>query len=309
MKKYIFTALVILSALILYFNLRDGEKNPDYRTVEPEIADIEVTVSAAGEVRPRNRLEIKPPVSGRLEEVLVSEGDAIGKGEVIAWMSSAERAALLDTARSRGEEELERWEEIYRPTPIIAPLSGFIIRRDIQPGQSVGSQDAVLVMADDLIVQARVDETDMGKLERGQRAAVTLDAFPQREIIGEIEHIAYESEVINNVTVYKVDIIPMEEIGILRSGMSATADIILDKKEDALTLDSFAVTRSQGSAFVTVKGPGGKPETREVKTGLRSTERIEIVSGLSEDETVIVMPPSQENNERGSRRFGLPGMN
>jgi macrolide-specific efflux system membrane fusion protein len=51
---------------------------------------------------PQNRLEIKPPIAGRAEEVLVNEGELVKAGQIIAWMSSTDRAALLDAARAQG---------------------------------------------------------------------------------------------------------------------------------------------------------------------------------------------------------------
>ena len=53
------------------------------------------------------------------------------KGQILAWMSSTERAALMDAARSKGPEEVSRWEELYRPTPILAPIRGTVISRNI----------------------------------------------------------------------------------------------------------------------------------------------------------------------------------
>ena len=64
------------------------------RKVKAARGDLRVTISSTGEVKPQNRVEIKPPVTGRVEEVLVKEGQTVTQGEVLAWMSSTERAAL-----------------------------------------------------------------------------------------------------------------------------------------------------------------------------------------------------------------------
>src|SRR5687768_2876573 len=67
---------------------------------------IEQTVEATGSVAPLNRVEIKPPIGGRVEQLLVEEGDAVKAGQIVAWISSNDRAAILDAARARGPEEL-----------------------------------------------------------------------------------------------------------------------------------------------------------------------------------------------------------
>jgi len=76
---------------------------------EPRLEKVRVTrgnilasIPATGTVMPRNRLEIKPPVAGRVEQILVNEGHNVRKGEILAWMSSNDRAALLDAARAKG---------------------------------------------------------------------------------------------------------------------------------------------------------------------------------------------------------------
>ncbi|MFH1352378.1 MAG: efflux RND transporter periplasmic adaptor subunit [bacterium] len=305
MKRKLFLLLVPVVLIIggfIFF--RKGKKEPDYRDVRPRSGTIVQSISANGTVKPRNRLEIKPPFSGRLDRVLVKEGDMIKKGSILAWMSSQDRAALLDAARSKGAAELKKWEDVYKPTPIVAPMSGFIIKRSFESGQTVGASDAVLVMADNLIVQAQVDETDMGKLNVGQSASIILDAYPENSFSGKIEHIAYESQVVNNVTIYNVDILPSRELQVLRSGMSVEIEIKLNEKKNILILAGSAVQQRRGKSFVLVKTPSGS-DRREIETGISDGVNIEIVSGLSEDDTVLV---KTESGERSRGRRGLPGM-
>jgi len=298
--------LIIVIVLIAgaFFLLRREKKETTYTEIRPERGSISLIVSASGVVKPRNRLEIKPPISGRVEKVLVREGEEIGKGEILAWMSSLDRAALLDAARAQGEKESKKWEDVYKPTPIVAPLKGFIIKRNVEPGQTITSQDPILVMADNLIVQAQVDETDMGKLKPGQKAKIVLDAYPEKDIEGKIEHIAYESQVVNNVTIYQVDILPEETLGIFRSGMSANVDVTISKKEDVLLLPVLAVRERKGKKFVLLKTKSREPENREVQTGIDDGKNVEIVSGLEESD--LVLSSEKGRKEVKMNYFGIP---
>jgi macrolide-specific efflux system membrane fusion protein len=63
---------------------------------------IEETVEATGTIVPLNRVEIKPPIAGRIERLLADEGDSVREGQILAWMSSDDRAAILDAARAQG---------------------------------------------------------------------------------------------------------------------------------------------------------------------------------------------------------------
>lgn len=306
LKNWILIVVIVLIAGA-FFLLRRGKKETMYTEIRPRRGSISLIVSASGVVKPRNRLEIKPPVSGRVEKVLVTEGEEISKGEILAWMSSLDRAALLDAARAQGEEESKKWEDVYKPTPIVAPLKGFIIKRNVEPGQTITSQDPILVMADNLIVQAQVDETDMGKLKPGQKTKIVLDAYPEKNIEGKIEHIAYESQIVNNVTIYQVDILPEETLGIFRSGMSANVDVTISEKEDVLLLPVLDVKERKGKKFVLLKTKSGEPENREVQTGIDDGKNVEIVSGLEESDSVLLAGEEAKPTFR-SRFGGLPGI-
>ena len=193
---------------------------------------IKIFVSTTGTVLPQNRLEIKPPLAGRIESILVVEGQHVKKGQTLAYMSSSDRAALLDAARGQGIQKLKQWEDTYKPIPLIAPIDGEVIVRAVEPGQSVTASDPVLVLSDRLIIQAQVDETDIGKIQLGQKAMIVLDAYSDQTIEGLVDHVYYESKTVNNVTMYNVDILPNKVPDFFRSGMSANIDVIRQFKDN-----------------------------------------------------------------------------
>lgn len=270
------------------FNDNRGEhaafENVDFRRER-----LEVTIEATGIVEPENRLQIKPPIGGRMDEVLVQEGQSVKEGEIIAWMSSMERAALLDAARAEGAEALEKWKRVYKPTPIIAPLDGTIIARKTDPGQTFTVQDVVFVLSDRLIIKAEVDETDIGMITEGQQATGVLDAYPDTRLTGAVSHIAFEALTVNNVTIYQVKVIPNETPKQMKSGMTATVRFLVTAVDDALTLPVDAVTAQDGksAALVDDGNPESPPERWRVLTGLRSAGRVEILAGLEGHEKVV----------------------
>jgi macrolide-specific efflux system membrane fusion protein len=75
----------LASCRLLHFRSRDTAA---YERVDFSRERIEITIEASGTVEPRNRIEIKPPIGGRTEDVLVKEGQQVTKGEIIALMSS-----------------------------------------------------------------------------------------------------------------------------------------------------------------------------------------------------------------------------
>ena len=289
--KIIFVVFVLLiGALILGLKLKAHKNDGQIvREISLTVGAIQNAVSTTGSVLPKNRLQIKPPVNGRVEEILVSEGDKVKTGQTIAWMSSTERAALLDAAHGQGEDSVKYWKEVYKAIPLISPIDGEVIVATTQPGQTVTTSDAVIVLSDHLIVRAQVDETDIGKIVEGQKASVSLDAYPDTKINASAEHIYHESKTVNNVTIYEVDLLPENVPSFFRSGMNATVNFIVNSKQDALILPQEAVLKQKDKNYVFVKQANGEPPLKqEVSIGLSDDKNVEILSGITKDDIVIL---------------------
>ncbi|MGH7858655.1 MAG: efflux RND transporter periplasmic adaptor subunit, partial [Candidatus Binatia bacterium] len=169
------------------------------------------------------------------------------------------------------------------------PLSGTIIARNVEPGQTVTATDAVLVLSDRLIVKAQVDETDIGRVALRQEAAVTLDAYPAEKIPARVDHIAYEAVTVNNVTVYEVDVLPAHVPEFMRSGMTASVTFVVAAREAALLIPAEAVQREGDEVFVLAPAaPKRAPLRRPVETGLSDGKNVEILAGLDAGDAALV---------------------
>jgi macrolide-specific efflux system membrane fusion protein len=290
-KLKIISGILIISAVAVFLiiKLKPPKSNGEIvKDIQPVMGTIRNIVSTTGTVLPKNRLEVKPPVNGRVETILVQEGEKVKTGQTLAWMSSTERAALLDAAQGQGEQTLKYWQEVYKPIALISPIDGEVIVATIQPGQTVTTSDAVVVLSDHLIVRAQVDETDIGKVKLGQNAIITLDAYPDTKIKAVVEHIYYESQTVNNVTIYPVDLIPKEVPDFFRSGMNASIDFIVQDKENILTIPLEAVYKN-GESFVFLKQPNSKEPARvRVQLGISDDKNVEVISGINKDDRIIL---------------------
>jgi membrane fusion protein, macrolide-specific efflux system len=247
-------------------------------------------VQASGNVEPLNKVSILPPITGRIDKILVDEGAYVKKGQILAWMSASDRAALLDAARSQGADSVKYWEDAYKATPIVAPSSGLIIARNIVEGQTVSSDTDLYDLSDRLIVLAYVDETDLGKIHMRQPADVTVEAYPDSAFKCAVSLIGHQSIKVNNVISYQVNLEPQKVPGELRAGMTANISFIVQQKDDVLLLPNFAV-KGQTNSTVDLKvvvDPKKPPEDRTVQLGGSDGVRVEVVSGLDEGDTVLV---------------------
>lgn len=283
--------MVALMFCISYFYKKKQSinKNVVFQEITPEIGNIMLSVSTTGVVEPQNRLEIKPSISGRIEEIRVNEGDIVKKGDILAWMSSTERAALVDAATSQGDQSRQYWEDVYKKTPIISPIDGRVIVRSFEPGQTITTSEPLLVLSDRLIISAQFDETDIGRVKVGQKAIVILDAYSKDRIKAVVDHIAYESQLANNVTIYDVDIVPQETPEFFRSGMSANVEVIEKSQSDVILIPVGAIEEEDGKKFVSIKkAQGNVIEKRQIEVGLTDSSNVEVISGLTQADIVLV---------------------
>ncbi|MBP9673581.1 MAG: efflux RND transporter periplasmic adaptor subunit [Bacteriovoracaceae bacterium] len=293
MKKKLILLLVILgiAGTAIYFWKKT--KNPilTYREIKVEKGNIDLTILATGTVQPKNRLEIKPPISGRIDQVLVDEGQKVKKGQILAWMSSTERAALLDAARSQGEAELKRWEELYRSTPVMAPIAGTIISRNVESGQTFTNTESILVMSDHLIINAQVDETDMAEIKLKQPAQIILDAYSKETIPALVDQIAFEAKTVNNVTTYIVDVLPLKTPDFMRSGMTANVTFLIQSKKDILIIPTDSVLQDDHKNFVWVQNSKTEDSAEKIKKelllGISDGKHTEVIDGLKEGDIIF----------------------
>lgn len=316
LPRWVQLGLIVAAVLFLmkiFSSCGNTDKNFQIvRAVKVTRGDLSVTVDATGTVKPYNRVEVKAPIAGRIDEVLVREGDEVKQGQVLARMSSTERAVLLDAARSKGEEVVKRWEEAYQPAPLLAPLDGTIIVRSVEPGQTVTITDPVIVLSDRLIVEALVDETDLAFIHLGQPVKIRLDAYRDQLVPGTVDHIAFESTLENNVNVYAIDVAPEEALVSFRSGMTANVTFIVQDRKNVLLVPFEAVVKwpedkpnPQNASFAVYKKAfGGKPEPVAVKTGESDGGMVEVTEGLEEGTEVLIV--RKKEKERSANLFGPP---
>lgn len=305
MKKLFLNRTSLVLIVILFFSILgvvyflNSAPKENFIEIAVERADLDVTVLATGTVLPENRLEVKVPIAGRMDEIYVQEGQVVKQGEVIAKFSTIERATLLDAARGQGPEELKKWEELFRPIPILAPLGGTIISRNIEPGQTFKDSDAIFVMSDRLTIKAQVDETDLAQIKLDQQAEIILDAFSDLKIPAKVQQVAFEAKTVSNVTTYIVNVLPDETPDFMRSGMTANVTFYVGSKDQILLIPNFSIQQQNRQSFVLVKGPQG-PMKKNVRLGLSDGKRSEVLVGLTQDD-ILLLPDTPDTEQKIKR--------
>ncbi|MGW8266929.1 MAG: efflux RND transporter periplasmic adaptor subunit [Longimicrobiales bacterium] len=211
-----------------------------------------------------------------------------------AELDGVERSEQVAAATLRQAEANHRAAEIQLDYTVIrAPVSGVVASVSTQVGETVAASFAsptfvTIIDLNRLEIWAYVDETDIGRVEVGQRVTFTVDTYPDTDFTGTVTAIQPKAEIVDNVVNY----VTLIEIGptegkILRPEMTTTVNIVLEGKVDVLTLPNGAVRRDSEGLFAYVPGPGGL-ERRALRTGYRGRDYTEVLEGLADGEEVVV---------------------
>ncbi|MFN8178301.1 MAG: efflux RND transporter periplasmic adaptor subunit [bacterium] len=233
--------------------------------------------------------------------------------------SSRYKAALEQVEQARGA--LKQTKDDLSKTTIYAPMSGTVSELNKKVGEiALGSQfqaDVILVIADlsEMEADVNVDENDITSVAVGQRADIQVDALPDHVLKGIVREIGSSAKstasgTTDQKTEFEIKVAIAEPPKELRPGMTASADIVTKTNPSALSVplqcvalrtvdqlaakgekrkDAEARYKPDKDGFVEVVFciEKGKAVARQVKSGIQSEERIEIVNGLKEGDEVV----------------------
>jgi HlyD family secretion protein len=196
---------------------------------------------------------------------------------------------------------------------ITAPFAGVVATVSAIPGQqaSAGGSTALVTLVDDstLSIDVRVAESDIGRIQVGQAARVTVEALPGQTIEGSVTAIAPKSTVESNVVSYLVTVsLAGQQAGGIKAGMTATVAIVTASKQDVLVVPNRAVQTQgqQKSVTVSVKG---EQFSAPVQIGLVGASTSEVIAGLAEGDVVVTTGAATTTTTGATARpgGGLPG--
>jgi HlyD family secretion protein len=188
----------------------------------------------------------------RLKEVWELSGNKVpSKTEIDAAEAALQRAqASLATARARvaqAQATLKENETNISKLVIRSPIDGIVLNRAFEPGQTVQASFqgvTLFTLAEDLSkmeLHVDVDEADVGQVKENQEAAFTVDGYPDRTFKAHITQVRYGAKTVSGVVTYETLLDVDNSDLLLRPGMTATADIVVNKLEKATLIDNAAL--------------------------------------------------------------------
>jgi RND family efflux transporter MFP subunit len=184
-----------------------------------------------------------------------------------------------------------------KETQILAPVDGIVFDRQVSPGALVGPQSPIVVLIPpSLEVVVNVEEAQLGRLSKGQPVALQVVAYPEDTFTGRVAAIAPAIDQKTRTASVRVE--PQDDSGRLRPGMLANVRIMTGERSDALLVPRDAVigTPASGAQATVFTIANGRAERASVRLGLVDEQVVEIQSGLSDGQVVVVGKPSGLNS-------------
>ncbi len=198
-----------------------------------------------------------------------------------------EEIAAAQAQLAQAEAALAAAQIQLRDATVTAPFAGTITQRSVEPGESVspGATSFMLAQLDDVYAQLAVPERQRQSLRVGQVVAITVDALPGAQFAGKIAEIQPAEAVSSRSFTVKVRV-PNPQ-GVLRPGMFARGTITVSVRPNVLQIPDSAVLATTGKPIVFIV-QDGKAVRREVALGEQQSGLIEITSGLTGGEQVVI---------------------
>lgn len=198
---------------------------------------------------------------------------------------------------AQAELALEQARTALRNVQLIAPFDGVIAQQNLVEGQLPPTREpsAVVIDTSAYYIDLPVDETDVVEVAVGQRVTITLDALPGEALTGAVVRVSQTPTRVGQLVTYLARVQLDASDAPLRVGMSATARVTTRSVEDALVLRNnlIRIDRATGSAFVTVRRAAGDYAEVQVTLGARNDQFSEVLTGLNEGDTVVLLPAGQ----------------
>jgi multidrug efflux pump subunit AcrA (membrane-fusion protein) len=256
--------------------------NNDVDAAEAQVAQ-QVAAKAVQEERPKNQAEVaaaQADVDSKrsiLEDVqrqlddttLIAPAD--GTVAVIGGRIGEEVPGGGSNRGGFDASALSRPPNAQAPGSVSTRAGGFVTLTDLGTNE----------------VRARFSEADTAKIKAGQAAKVEFESLGQ-QLTARVVRIDPIETVVANVVTYTVTLLLDKKLEELKPGMTGNVDVIIAQKQNVLRLPVTAINPRNGRATVQVVGKDEQQETRQVTTGLKGDDDIEITSGLNEGDRVVV---------------------
>lgn len=225
----------------------------------------------------------------KLETQIETAVESVEEKEVSKQTSLTVLSAQITQAKIK----VEQAEYDLELATLSAPIAGEVITVNGNEGEAIKTESTssdtafIQILSDsNFTTEVYVEEIDIAQIEKEQKVVITLDAIPDVELIGKVTFISSTATTSNSgVVTYLVRVEIIDDLGSpIKEGMTTYVEFLTQEAEDAVLVPSAAITKKGKKSIVMLED--GSP--REVEVGISDGSMTEIVSGLNENENILV---------------------
>jgi HlyD family secretion protein len=264
------------------------------QTLDQKITDRNVALTQVQEANQGLALQ---NAGARPEQITQAEARVAQQAQTVAALRSGNRTEDIDQARAQVEAArgaLETVQAQLNDTQIRAPFDGIVIKKFADVGAFVSpsmagggtasaSSSSILTLSSQRQqVVVNLSEAQLAKVKIGQSVTIKADAIPNETFAGQVEQIAPQASVTQNVTSFEVRVkITSPNASQLKAGMNVEADFAVGSLENALLVPNAAVVRQAEGAGVYVLDRDRKTVFKQIEAGATIGKETEVKSGLN----------------------------
>lgn len=219
-------------------------------------------------------------------QVLVREDDIKAAQAALTQSEAEVRAARATVAQNQAA--VANAELQLADTATRSPIDGVIFERLTEPGQMAGPTAPVarVVALNTVYFEAQLPETDLSSVRQGQLVTIRVDAFPGKTFTGKVTRLYPTGSEASRTVVARIEIPNASKA--LKPGLYARGEVIAEQRQ-GVVVPVDALTTIDGQQYVFVAEDGARAAQRKVTVGIQTPQTAEILSGVSEGESVIVV--------------------
>jgi RND family efflux transporter MFP subunit len=259
-----------------------------------EMAELQVEMAEEQVKAARAQYEI---AEINLDEGVMGQSEDVLELQVDIARASWETAKFnLETAKLSLESAELNLEKALIEAPFDGVVADITISEDKEITAAALATPAISVVdTSEIQMSGFIDEIDIAMVEPGQEANILLDALPEEDVRGTVAFISPLGTALMGVVSYPATIALQNPIAGFRDGMTATAEIIIDRRDNVLLIPNRAIRGTSENPKVIVL-VDEQQEEREITLGLTDGINTEVLSGLEEGEKVVLPAPKERQD-------------
>lgn len=263
-----------------------------FETLQPELFVREARAAYAEQLALSGERKLKYT---RIRN-LFSEGAVSRQDLDDAEKNMRQAAELLEQKRL----QLKIREDDLKKLAVKAPFSGILALQNVKTGDYVTANTLVARVIDTTgyVVNVEVDELDVSRIRKGQKAAIVLDALPEKRLDAVVSRVVPQTDTITKTS--KVYLRFTSPVSGVQAGMTATANIIYNVKPRSLLVRKSSLFDENHVSYVW-KVDDGKLRKQSLRTGAGDLVFVEVLSGLKKGDMVVPVPEERFHDGMDAR--------